>query len=257
MRRVLDPRPADVATAAPFADAVNIPFDELPSRTYELPPREVVLRVAGPGDLVGQVVGWLEAHGRAGVVTPDVPLADPASTPAVGRLWRPHAFLEEVVAQLEPGRALDLACGCGREAAFLAGCGWDVTAIDILPDALARGRDLARRYTPNSPPIRWLAADLERDPPAFECEFDLITGFRYLHRPLFARFADWLRPGGCVVWETFTTTHRARHGRPTRDEHVLQVGELPRLLAGFERVHASEEWRGPAHTARVWGRVAP
>ncbi|MCK4342872.1 MAG: hypothetical protein KAY37_14250 [Phycisphaerae bacterium] len=64
--------------------------------------------------------------------------------------------------------------------------------------------------------------DLERAPPSFERQFDLIVGLRYLHRPLFQCFGAWLEPGGSIVYETFTTVHRARYGKPTRVTHVLQ-----------------------------------
>jgi SAM-dependent methyltransferase len=59
-------------------------------------------------------------------------------------------------------RAIDLGCGSGREAVYLAAQGWQVVAVDRLPEALQRGRDLQRRYAPDSPPIQWVCADLER-----------------------------------------------------------------------------------------------
>jgi tellurite methyltransferase len=159
-----------------------------------------------------------------------------------------------VLPELRPGRALDLACGSGRDAVFMAACGWSVTGVDVLPDALDRARDLARRCATAIEPIDWRQVDLEQggEPPMPESCFDLIVGFRYLYRPLFAHFAAWLKPGGSVVYETFTTLHRERHGRPASDDHVLQPGELPGLLSGFEIRHFSEAWRGTAHTARIW-----
>jgi SAM-dependent methyltransferase len=160
--------------------------------------------------------------------------------------------LAEVLPQLPPGRALDLACGCGREAVFMAACGWKVTAVDVLPDAMERAADLARRCAPAVSPIDWRQVDLEADLPPMGGPFDLMVAFRYLHRPLFRRVPEWLRPGGSLVYETFTTTHRERHGRPAADQSVLRPGELPGLLAGLEVRHHSEAWRGHDHTARVW-----
>lgn len=249
---LLDPRSAAQAAGEPIAGAVNIPLRELPGRTHELPSREVVIPVADPSPLAERTVSWLIGHGRRAVVQPDYHFAEPTRAPQVGRLWQPSGFLVEVLAELRPGAALDLACGTGREAVFLASRGWEVTGVDVLPDAIARGRDLAGRCAPAIQPIRWLEADLEREPPTFGAQFDLIVGFRYLHRPLLGRFADWLTDRGSVVYETFTTLHRARYGKPARQAHVLRPGELPGLLAGFEIRHFSEAWRGKSHTARVW-----
>lgn len=249
--RFLDPRSAGEAAEQPIADAVNIPLDELPRRTHELPPRNTVVPVVGPKAPARTTVEWLRAHGRRAAVESAFSYASPAD-PHLGRLWQPTAFLSEVVQRWQPGAALDLACGVGRDAVYLASLGWRVTAVDVLPDALDRARELARRYAAAIEPIKWRQVDLEREALAFESAFDLVVGFRYLHRPLFGHLTNWLRPGGHVVYETFTTLHRERHGRPAADAHVLNPGELPRLLAGFDIRHHSETWRGEVHTARAW-----
>lgn len=249
--RALDPRPAEQAAEHPIADAVNIPLDELPRRTHELPPRNTVVPVVGPNALARATVEWLRAHGRRAAVESTFNYASTAD-PRLGRLWHPTAFLGKVVQHWRPGAALDLACGVGRDAVYLASLGWRVTAVDVLPDALDRARGLAGRYAAAIEPVEWCLMDLEREAPTFERVFDLVVGFRYLHRPLFERLPDWLRPGGHVLYETFTTLHRERHGRPASDAHVLNPGELPQLLARFNLRHHSEAWRGEAHTARAW-----
>jgi SAM-dependent methyltransferase len=249
---LLDPRPVTEADARRIAGAVNIPWTEIPQRTHELPPRGETIAVAGPSPAAEQAVSWLTGNGRQAVVQREFSYTPAPCVAMVGRLWRPHAFLVEILPRLSPGRALDLACGAGREAVFAAACGWSVTAIDVLPDALERARQLAQHCAAAITPIEWRQADLQRDPPALAAEFDLVFAFRYLHRPLVPRLAEWLKPGGSLVYETFTTLHRERHGKPQRDEHVLQLGELPALLAGLEIRHFSEAWRGNDHTARVW-----
>jgi tellurite methyltransferase len=264
-RDLLDPRPETETARQPIGGAVNIPFAELPDRLHELPPRSVCTQVAGPPDLAGSVVKWLEQRGRSARVaaakmqtTPSAARSASGSTVnEIARLWEPSAFLEQVAARLRPGSTLDLACGSGRNAVFLACCGWSVRAIDVLPDALALGRDLERRYARGWPPISWVCADLEAaEWPGPGGRFDLITMLRYLDRPLLARLAEWLNPGASIVLETFTTLHRERHGRPARPAHVLRPGELKELLAPLSSRmllhHYSEAWRSDEHTARLW-----
>jgi len=251
-RRWLDPREAGEAAAQPVADAVNIPFSELLDRLHELPPRADEVGVVGPAPLADEVVAWLLAVGRRARRVDDWSPAPAAPGSELGRLWEPTAFLAEMLPRLTTGTALDLACGTGRDAIYLASCGWDVTAVDVLPDALERAQRLAARYAPVLEPIRWEQMDLEQAPPQFDRRFDLIIVFRYLNRPLLGRLHAWLRPGGSVLCETFTTLHRRRHGKPVREAHVLLPGELPGLLAGLEIRHFSEAWRGRLHTARAW-----
>src|ERR671919_358354 len=58
----------------------------------------------------------------------------------VAELWRP---LFEGPLAMEPGRALDIGCGSGRDAVHLAARGWEVTAVEFVDKALARGRQRA------------------------------------------------------------------------------------------------------------------
>lgn len=265
LRRLLDPRPAAAALADPLEDAVNVPADEIAARVHELPPTGRCVTVADVGPAAEQAQAQLARLGRTSARAPArrAPIARrpvaraPHLNGAVGRLWSPAALLESIAADLAPppgGRALDVACGAGRDAVFLASLGWRVRGVDLLPDALSRAADLARRCGSAITPIEWTRADVERAAPTWPAAFELVTVFRFLHRPLFRAIADWLVPGGRLVCETFTTLHRDRHGKPARDAHVLAPGELPGLLAAYEIQHYSEAWCGDVHTARVVAR---
>ena len=198
-RRLLDPREAEQAAADPTAGAVNIPFSELPHRVHELPPRERELGIVGPEHLAREVIAWLTSVDRVGLAVEVPTPRDRPSGSEIGYLWRPNAFLCEVLPRLPRGMALELACGTGRDAIFMSSWGWDVTAADVLSDAISRAKEMADRYAPALRPIHWIELDLETGTPRFERHFDLITVFRYLHRPLFARLREWLRPGGSGV----------------------------------------------------------
>jgi tellurite methyltransferase len=95
----------------------------------------------------------------------------------------PTALLAEWLPRLPRGRALDVACGAGRNALYLAANGYTVTALDISSVALERGRRSAEERALS---LEWLCADLDDDPtlalPAGP--FDLIVWVRYVHRTL-------------------------------------------------------------------------
>lgn len=91
----------------------------------------------------------------------------------------PNATLVTEVATLRPGRALDVGCGEGGDAVWLARQGWQVTAIDPSAIALRRGRALARGF---GVAVTWIRAgllELPHDPDGF----DLVTA----HYPVLPR----------------------------------------------------------------------
>jgi SAM-dependent methyltransferase len=90
---------------------------------------------------------------------------------------------------LAPGRALDLGCGNGRHAMWLAGRGWRVTAVDFSTEALRQARE---RAAATAIEVDWVEADLATYEPAPQA-FDLVL-VAYLHvaggeRPVFAKAA--------------------------------------------------------------------
>src|SRR5579871_5362086 len=78
-----------------------------------------------------------------------------------GQMWsgRPNGRLQAEVAGLTPGRALDVGCGEGADAIWLARSGWTVTAIDISDVALSRAREAAERA---GVMVEWVCGDALR-----------------------------------------------------------------------------------------------
>lgn len=248
-----------LSVSQPYRGVVHIPFECLGQRQHELPPPHRKILLLNDGATVPLAEAWLRARGyQVQVVAPESVADQPQDTKASFRLWEPNPFLMEVLAQWgsppEPRRALDLACGSGREAVTLADLGWHVVAVDRLPDALARGRDLQSRYAPESSPIEWVCTDLERDAWEPTGQFALITLFYFFSRPVLARVWKWLISGGGIVVEAFTELHRQQWGRPASEARVVRSGELPSLLpSGFAVRHYSEGTReNGRHTARLW-----
>jgi SAM-dependent methyltransferase len=146
--------------------------------------------------------------------------------------------------------ALDLASGRGRNALWLAGLGYQTIAIDAHEDTLAA---LRKRAADAGVPVEARALDLERPGVSLGRErYDVIVVFRYLHRPLFPALRAALRPGGVLVYETYTTAQAAR-GRPSNPRFLLERGELLALVAPLRVLRHHE---GDVDGAMLAGVVA-
>ena len=137
----------------------------------------------------------------------------------------PSRFLQEIIDSdhwtIAPGEALDVACGKGRNALFLASRGFRVTAIDISLVGLEHGRERAKA---NSLSITWQQADLE-DLQVAAGEYDLIVNINYLQRSLMPRLKGALKPGGHVIFDTYLIDQRAV-GHPKNPDYLLNHNEL-------------------------------
>ncbi len=116
----------------------------------------------------------------------------------------PNPQLVAEAAGLTPGRALDIGCGEGADAVWLAERGWQVTALDISTVALGRAAAHAERAGPEvAERIRWTHADL-RDTPLAQQAYDLVSS-QFMHPPgearqeLFGRLAAAVAPGGTLL----------------------------------------------------------
>ncbi|RJQ57133.1 MAG: class I SAM-dependent methyltransferase [Desulfobacteraceae bacterium] len=133
----------------------------------------------------------------------------------------PSAVVKSYVHLSSAGRALDIATGSGRNALFLADRGFVVDALDISDVAL---RALSARH-PNVHPV---CTDLDLfDIP--ENRYSLILNIRYLNRRLFPLIQEGLRPGGCLIFQTYLQTKpddaRERPENFCRD-YLLRPNEL-------------------------------
>ena len=119
-------------------------------------------------------------------------------------------------ARLAPrgARTLDVACGRGRHALFLASAGYLVRAVDRDAGQVAWLNALARRL---QLPLDAAVVDLEAaDVDLGEEEWELVLVFNYLHRPLFPRLVRALKPGGVLLCETFTVEQASAGARRAR-----------------------------------------
>ena len=241
-RATLDVRDEPTFRAGHLPGSGQLPLADLESRRSELPPRTTPLLVVAE-DAAGarDAAERLEAMGYADVAYLDAPLSaleggrDDSGPPAL--LWRPSPFLESVLPRLPRGRALDLAAGAGREAVYLALHGFEVEAWDNDTGALDRAGALAARHGVT---LTTVLRNLERrDPDLPVARHDLVTVFRFLHRPLLPQVARAVAPGGYLVYETFRRGQE-RYGRPLHPRFLLDPGELRDAFPGLVVEHYEE-----------------
>ncbi len=129
-----------------------------------------------------------------------------------------------VLAGTDGRRALDVACGEGRNSVYLAQCGFQTVAIDNSDVALDKARALSEG---SGLDIDYRLLDLREELP--EGSFDLVIVVNFLLRPLVPRLYDIVTRGGYVVMQVImqTTNGRDRRHNP---EFVVTTGELDRLF---------------------------
>lgn len=242
---LLDVRSADAFARGHVSGSASIPLEDLPGRVHELPPAaEAITVLDDEADRAARAVALLQTRGHR-VTSRTLRVGECTEVGTRGaRLWRASAFLVEAMRRITSvappsaaARAVDVACGSGRDAAYLATLGYTVDAIDVLPDAVQRATELAAR---NGVTVNGIVQDLERDPTLPHDGYALVIVFRYLQRSLFAALRTAVAPGGLVVYETFHVRNRETSRPPRNPEHLLETEELTRAFEGFEIVIARD-----------------
>jgi 2-polyprenyl-3-methyl-5-hydroxy-6-metoxy-1,4-benzoquinol methylase len=172
--------------------------------------------------------GWDERYGREGLV------------------WtaEPNRFLVAEVSGLSPGRALDVACGEGRNAVWLAEQGWTVIGVDFSAVGLDKA---ARLADARGVDVTFELADVTIYQPA--TDFDLVVVL-YLHLPAaartnaFVRAASGLRPGGTLLVVAHDITNLTDGVGGPQDPAVLYgPADICADLTGLEIVKAERVLR--------------
>ncbi len=162
----------------------------------------------------------------------------------------PTPLVQQTAAALPAGMALDLACGAGRNALWLAAHGWNVRAIDGADAAIHELREQAR--------VRGLTVDTaiaDLEAPTFHVQengWDLILDCYYLQRSLFPRIRAGVRPGGVAI----AIVHITNPGEEPNYKRAAP-GELRTFFSGWEILHDYEGApRDSAHRCAVAEIVA-
>ncbi len=138
--------------------------------------------------------------------------------------WKePSQIVDRFYHVARKGKALDIACGIGRNAIFLAEKGFKVDAVDISDVALNKI---------NHPNINTIQADLDLYR-IDENSYDLIVNINFLSRRLIPYIKEGLKEGGVVIFETFTLKEGRDYFKPENREYLLRPNELLRLFSDF------------------------
>jgi len=150
---------------------------------------------------------------------------------------RPHPLVTQFAAQLKPGRALDVACGTGRNALYLAELGWQVTAVDSSKVAIELLTERARELGVQ---VDARVADLEKGEFIIEPDsYDLIVNCCYLQRDLFPAIKAGVRIGGVVI-AVIAMMDDNLNLKPMNPAFLLQPGELRSEFERWKLLHDFE-----------------
>lgn len=144
---------------------------------------------------------------------------------------------EDLLVKQAKGKALDVACGNGRNAFYLARLGFDVEAIDFSDVAIEwLEQEMERRTLLVTP--RW--ADVKT------CEFSrgscqVVVNFNFLERAIFPKLVEALAPGGLLLFETMTQAHIDVLDKKFNRKYVLKNGELRHAFPELETLFYREE----------------
>ena len=147
----------------------------------------------------------------------------------------PTPLLEEWLPRLPRGRALDLACGAGRNALHLAQAGYQVDAMDISTAALKRG---AARAADLGVEVNWIGVDLDTVELAPD-SYDLVVVARYVNRDLTNALMGSLRDGGYLLYEQHLQSEQEVDG-PRSESFRLRPNELLQMFRALRLLYYRE-----------------
>ncbi|QOP45772.1 class I SAM-dependent methyltransferase [Sulfurimonas paralvinellae] len=139
-------------------------------------------------------------------------------------------IIEKYIDLANKGRALDIACGQGRNTHFIAEKGFEVDAVDLSDYALSCVRD--------EPNIHKIEADLDE----YNLEknkYDLVVNMNYLNRRFYHQIKEALKPDGLVIFETFIIAH-GDFDNPQNPEYLLRKNELLHTFISLDIIYYEE-----------------
>ena len=141
----------------------------------------------------------------------------------------PVVLLEEWLPQVPTGKALDVACGAGRNSILMARSGFQVDAIDISAEGLRKAGLLAEQLGLS---VNWIEHDLDQDFP-FDTDYSLIAVMWFVNLELVKRLCGCLAAGGYLICEEHLLTDQEVIG-PTSPQFRVAPGALREAVSDLE-----------------------
>lgn len=154
----------------------------------------------------------------------------------------PSAIVIKYVNQTVNSKALDIACGIGRNTHYLAKLGYEIDAVDISDYALSQ--------IEKSKMIHTIETDLTKYSIGPN-SYDLILNINYLERKLFPSIMAGLKYGGILIFQTFITAHEEGYHNPSNPDFLLQSNELPTKFSDLTTLFYEERDDQNMHGEKV------
>ncbi|NVK29648.1 MAG: methyltransferase domain-containing protein [Gammaproteobacteria bacterium] len=231
---IIDLRDESDYLASHHPNAANIPARQLFELSHELPSTHFALQLIGTDAQLAEAKHYFaDKPYQIDNAIPPISDANWVCKQPIFH-WQPSTLIQDWIdhrqseLQINLGRALDIACGAGRDSLALASAGWQMTAVDYSEDSISRlQRSSARcgvtidakRMNLETPNFAW--------PSEWREQFDLIHVARYLHRPLLPTLPSLLKPKGILLYQTFM--QGAQHVgpcRPRNPKFLLEPNEV-------------------------------
>ncbi|NVJ60569.1 MAG: methyltransferase domain-containing protein [Gammaproteobacteria bacterium] len=256
---IFDCRDNDVYCVKHIKRSVNIPAHALYMRMQEFPDKTQSFIVIADAKTKPKVCEFFQERNLALECILDWEQIDSISELSYEKgssnhfYWRPSKFIDEFIENElsltfpDGACVLDLACGSGRDATYLALKGHQVYGVDYSTTALTRAQ-LTSHY--HGVDLALEEINLESSsvdlPDSFPRSFDAIVVCRYLHRPLFPIIKNWLSKGGLIAYQTFMQGAE-QFGSPKNPNFLLKTGELASTFQGFsvlrDEIHYLDDGR--------------
>lgn len=143
----------------------------------------------------------------------------------------PSAIIVKHLNHVTDKRALDIACGIGRNTRYIAELGYTVDAVDLSDYALSQIECSKRIHTIETDLTHYTIAPNH---------YDLIVNINYLERKLFPSISQGLKSGGVLIFETFIIAHEEGYSNPSNPDFLLEPNELLHEFRDLEVVFYEE-----------------
>ncbi|BCN93289.1 hypothetical protein THMIRHAM_10740 [Thiomicrorhabdus immobilis] len=249
---ILDLRSLDDYKTGHLTGSTWLTWDDLPESLNALPAAPATLYLVGEKDPIEAASLLLDTKGYqvSGSLVIDSPsamqdwgtqlpgLVETGSTSKT--LWSPSLLVKEFIDLIQKEslsfaesaqrpEVLDIGCGGGRDAIYLAKNRMNVIAIDHEAKVLKRAKALA---TLSGASVKFKCCDIKKDGCLPNQKFDLITVVRFLNRELFSYIKEMTRPGGFVLFQTFVEGVE-QFSSPKNPNFILGKTELAEVFSGF------------------------